>query len=64
MDETKSTIIKLIHPKWVTWKQRMEDMLYCMDLYEPIEGVAAKSNNMTVAKVEPESHLHDKTMGR
>ncbi|KAL6134560.1 hypothetical protein ACLB2K_066791 [Fragaria x ananassa] len=37
MSEDKGTMIKLTHTNWVTWKPRMEDIIYCKDMHEPIE---------------------------
>ena len=32
-------MVRLNHSNWITWNPRMEDILYCKDLHEPIEGV-------------------------
>ncbi|KAL6211007.1 hypothetical protein ACLB2K_016236 [Fragaria x ananassa] len=42
MESSKSTMVRLNHSNWITWKPRMEDILYYKDLHEPIEGVEAK----------------------
>ena len=31
---------------WVTWKTKMEDLLFCKDLYGPIEGDCGKPDDM------------------
>ena len=49
MEGTNSTMIKLTHSNWVTWKPRMEDILYCTDLHEPIEGDDANPEGTTPA---------------
>ena len=33
---------------WVTWKTKMEDLLFCKDFYGPIEGDSGKHNGMKV----------------
>ncbi|KAM1261526.1 hypothetical protein ACFX2G_027395 [Malus domestica] len=48
--EGSGTMIKLTNSNWVTWKPRMEDILYCKDLHEPIEGDAAKPESMSDAE--------------
>ncbi|KAL6179068.1 hypothetical protein ACLB2K_050584 [Fragaria x ananassa] len=60
MSEDKGTMIKLTHTNWVTWKPRMEDILYCKDMHEPIEGVAGKPADMADNKWQK---LHRKTVG-
>ncbi|KAL6225745.1 hypothetical protein ACLB2K_004594 [Fragaria x ananassa] len=42
MEGSTSTMVRLNHSNWITWKPRMDDILYCKDLHEPIEGVEAK----------------------
>ncbi|KAA8532467.1 hypothetical protein F0562_032500 [Nyssa sinensis] len=55
-----STIIKLNNMNWLIWKPKMEDILYCKDLYEPIEGDTAKPKDMDAEKWK---RLHRKTIG-
>ncbi|KAL6179251.1 hypothetical protein ACLB2K_050767 [Fragaria x ananassa] len=43
MEGSRSTMVRLNNSNWITWKPRMEDILYCKDLHEPIEGVEAKT---------------------
>ena len=43
-------MIKLNNSNWVTWKPRMEDILYCKDLHEPIEGAKARPETMSDAE--------------
>jgi gag-polypeptide of LTR copia-type len=47
--EGSNTMIKLINNNWQIWKSKMEDILYCKDLYEPVEGESAKPEEMTAA---------------
>ena len=37
MEETGSEMIKLTASNYSIWKTRMEDILYCKELFEPIE---------------------------
>ena len=60
MSEDKGTMIKLTHTNWVTWKPRMEDILYCKDMHELIDGVAGKPADMADDKWRK---LHRKTVG-
>ncbi|KAM5588228.1 hypothetical protein ABKV19_006591 [Rosa sericea] len=48
MESSRSTMIRLNHSNWITWKPRMEDILYCKDLHEPIEGEEAKPEGTSV----------------
>ncbi|KAK9906214.1 hypothetical protein M0R45_002714 [Rubus argutus] len=47
--EGRSTMIKLNHSNWITWKPRMEDILYCKDLHEPIEGATGRPEGTSEA---------------
>ncbi|KAL6136970.1 hypothetical protein ACLB2K_062265 [Fragaria x ananassa] len=49
MEGSRSTMVRLNHSNWITWKPRMEDILYCKDLHEPIEGVEAKPEGTSYA---------------
>ena len=49
MEGSRSTMIRLNHSNWITWKPRMEDIFYCKDLHEPIEGDDAKPEGTTPA---------------
>ncbi|CAM8882124.1 unnamed protein product [Rhodiola kirilowii] len=49
MESSRSTMIRLNNSNWVTWKPRMEDILYCKDLHEPIEEADAKPEKMSHA---------------
>ena len=53
-------MMKLTRSNWVTWKSRMEDMLYCKDLHEPIEGINSKPENMSAANW---TKMNRKTIG-
>ena len=37
MEETGSAMIKLTASNYLIWKTRMEDILYCKELSDPIE---------------------------
>jgi gag-polypeptide of LTR copia-type len=47
--EGSSTMIKLTNNNWQIWKSKMEDILYCKDLYEPVERESVKPEEMTTA---------------
>ena len=40
-------MISLNGQNWLIWKAKMEDLLFCKDLYVPIEGDAVKSESMS-----------------
>ena len=40
-------MISLNGSNWVTWKTKMADLLYCKDLYGPVEGEKNKPLGMT-----------------
>ena len=42
-----STMIKLTMSNYSIWKSMMEDVLYCKDLHDPIEGDNAKLSEMS-----------------
>lgn len=60
MEGSPNTMIKLNNMNWLIWKPKMEDILYCKDLYEPIEGDKAKPKDMDAEKWK---RLHRKTIG-
>ena len=37
MEEARNGMIKLIASNYLIWNTRMEDILYCKELFEPIE---------------------------
>ena len=45
---------------WVTWKTKMEDLLFCKDLYGPIEGDSGKPEGM---KDDEWNRLNRKAVG-
>ena len=46
---------------WVTWKTKMEDLLFCKDLYGPIEGDSNKSKDGSFSKKDIECYYcHEK----
>ena len=53
-------MIKLTTTNYLLWKSMMEDLLYCKDLYDPIEGDNAKSSDMSDANWKK---LKKKTVG-
>ena len=44
MEATSNHIhmVNLNGSKWMIWKSKMEDLLYCKDLFAPVEGDSAK----------------------
>ncbi|KAM2547237.1 hypothetical protein TB1_018567 [Malus domestica] len=48
--EGSVTMIKLTNSNWVPWKPKIENILYCNDLHEPIEEVAATPKSMSDVK--------------
>ena len=55
-----STTIKLTASNYSIWKPMMEDILYCRDLHDPIEGDSAKPSKMSDKDWEK---LNRKTFG-
>ena len=43
-------MIRLISSNYSIWKPRMEDILYCKDLYAPIDGNKSKPKDMSEAE--------------
>ena len=41
MEESVWTMIKLTSSKFSIWKPKIEDILYCKDLYDAVDGAAA-----------------------
>ena len=46
MEYTSGTMIKLSASNYSIWKPMIEDVLYCKDLHDPIEGDSAKLSSM------------------
>ena len=44
MEEISGTMFKLNASNYNIWKPQMEDMLYCKDLFDPVEGDEAKGD--------------------
>ena len=42
-----NTMVKLSVSNYSIWKPMMEDVLYCKDLHDPIEGDSAKPSDMS-----------------
>ena len=63
MEESSSAngMIKLTASNYAIWKPRMEDILYCKDLYDPVEGDASKPDKMTDKEW---AKLNRKTVGQ
>ncbi|KAA8518002.1 hypothetical protein F0562_015476 [Nyssa sinensis] len=60
-DFTSGTMIKLTASNYVLWKTRMEDMLYCKDLYDPLENKGI----IPITKTEDEwKKMNRKTIGQ
>ena len=60
MEEVDSGMIKLTVSNYSIWKTRMEDILYCKELFEPIECKGYKA--VTTTKDEWKK-LNRKTIG-
>lgn len=60
MEETSGVMLKLTSSNYAIWKPRMEDILYCRDMYLPIQGDAAKPTDKNVAEW---TIMHRKTVG-
>ena len=47
MDQgTTNRMVNLNGSNWMIWKAKMEDILYCKNLYAPIEDDEAKPKDM------------------
>ena len=55
-----NTMVKLSVSNYSIWKLVMEDVLYCKDLHDPIEGDSAKPSDMLDRDWEK---LNRKTIG-
>ena len=55
-----TTMVKLNHISWLIWKTKMEDILYCKDLYDPTEGYEARRKDISNAN---QKKMHRKTIG-
>ena len=61
MEEASSGMIKLIASNYSIWKTRMKDILYCKELFEPIECRGYKP----ITTIEDEwKKLNRKTVGQ
>jgi hypothetical protein len=47
MEESSSSMVKLTASNYSIWKTRMEDILYCKDLFDPIEMEGVKPISTT-----------------
>ena len=45
-------MIEFTASNYAIWKPRMEDILYCKDLYDPIEGDQAKPTTISAKEWE------------
>ena len=61
MDEAGSGMIKLIASNYSIWKTRMNDILYCKELFKPIECKGYKP--ITITEDEWKK-LNRKTIGQ
>ena len=51
MEESSGAgMIRLTSSNYSIWKPRMEDILYCKDLYAPIDGDKSKPKDMSEAE--------------
>jgi hypothetical protein len=57
---TSGTMIKLSASNYSIWKSMMEDVLYCKDLHDLIEGDSAKPSSMPDKEW---AKMHRKTIG-
>ena len=55
-----NNMVKLSASNYLIWKPMMEDVLYCKDLHDPIEGDSAKPSDMPNRDWEK---LNRKTIG-
>ena len=46
MDGNVGRMVSFNGTNWVTWKTKMEDLLFCKDLNGPIEGDSGKPKEM------------------
>ena len=46
MDGNVGRMVSFNATNWVTWKTKMEDLLFCNDLNGPIEGDSGKPKGM------------------
>ena len=53
-------MIKLNVTNYSMWKSRMEDYLYCRDLFEPVLGDKGRPSDMSDEKW---ANMHRKTVG-
>ena len=50
MEESSGAgMVRLTSSNYSIWKPRMEDILYCKDLYAPIDGDKSKPKDMSEA---------------
>jgi hypothetical protein len=47
MEESSNSMVKLTTSNYSIWKTRMEDILYCKELFEPIDLNGVKPNAKT-----------------
>ena len=57
---TMNTMVKLSVSNYSIWRPMMEDVLYCKDLHDSIEGDSVKPSNMSYRNWEK---LNRKTIG-
>ena len=61
MEEANSGIIKLTASNYSIWKTRMEDILYCKELFEPIE---CRGYKLVTTIEDEQKKLNRKTIGQ
>ncbi|PKI65433.1 hypothetical protein CRG98_014172 [Punica granatum] len=63
MDESIGSMFKLNATNYSIWKSQMEDLLFCKDLYNPIEGDSAKPKDKD-DKLDDEGYSNEFSNGR
>ena len=65
MEESSgAAMIRLTSSNYSIWKPRMEDILYCKDLYAPIDGDKSKPKDMSEAEWKIMNSSSNQTVGR
>ena len=65
MEESSgAAMIRLTSSNYSIWKPRMEDILYCKDLYAPIDGDKSKPKDMLEAEWKIMNSSSNQTVGR
>jgi hypothetical protein len=62
MEESSNSMVKLTASNYLIWKTRMEDLLYCKKLFNPIE-IELKCVKLVAATNEDCKKLNRKAVG-